>query len=890
MAVLTFQLDYHTTWGQEVCICGSTPELGSFNESEGLLLKFDGSKWFADINITESKEVRYYYFIRQGNSVIRREWGSHRKVYIIKSKKQFIIQDLWKNKPYHHYLYSSVFTDTVFSHNKTTRPPKYFNQSILLNVICPYVSREQMLCISGNCDELGNWDAARSLKLTPTENGVWQIILNAKKLPARVNYKFVILDKATKEAVFWEDGGNRFLIAENAHKNDTVLAEMALQFHHNNFKFKGTGTSIPLFSLKTDDSFGIGDFTDLRKMIDWTHQTGQHLIQLLPVNDTTTTKTWRDSYPYSAISINALHPIYLGCKHFPINNKKRHNSYLKHANKLNQLKEIDYEKVFKLKEDYCHDLFLQDGQKVMLSEEYKEFYNKNRYWLFAYACYSYLRDKNDSANFREWGSYKNYNEEALSQMISELPEAKNEIYYYCFVQFLLHKQFCEIKEYAHTKGISLKGDIPIGIDRNSVDAWTEPHLFNMDTQTGAPPDDFSYFGQNWGFPTYNWQAMEEDGYKWWKSRFQKMSDYFDAYRIDHILGFFRIWEIPLHSVHGLLGYFNPALPYWAEEINNEGIPFDEQRMVEPFIHEGFLPDIFDEYTQEVIDEYLEVTGWQLFKLKSFCNTQQKIKALFAQRDDERSIKIREGLYSLCNEVLFVRDPHDQHRFHPRITAQFTYSYKYLNDDAKDAYNRLYDRFYFQRHNYFWREQAMKKLPPLISSTDMMVCGEDLGMVPDCVPSVMDELQILSLEIERMPKSTYTKFTNLNQIPYLSICTTSTHDMSPIRLWWTENRDITQQYYNEVLQLPGEAPLECSTDLCKQIIENHLHSSGMWVILPWQDWMSIDENLRNDDIYAERINVPANPDNYWRYRMHISLEQLLGETEFNNRIKSMCDKV
>ena len=890
MAVLTFQLDYHTTWGQEVCICGSTSELGNFNESEALLLKYDGNKWFAEINISETKEISYYYFIRQGNSVSRREWGSHRKLHIIKSKKQFVIQDLWKNKPYHLYLYSSVFTETVFGHNKTNKTPKYFYQTILLNVICPYVSRDQVLCISGNCDELGNWDISKAQKLTPVENGVWQIVLNAKKLPARVNYKFVIADKTSGEVVFWEDGGDRFLIAENAHKNNTVFVEMGLQFHHNHFKFKGTGTSIPLFSIRTDDSFGIGDFTDLHKMADWTHKTGQHLIQLLPVNDTTTTKTWLDSYPYSAISIYALHPIYLGCKQYSLKNKKKYNSYLKQAEILNRFDEVDYEKVFRLKENYSRDLFRQDGSKTMLTAEYKDFYNKNRYWLFAYGCYSYLRDKHNTANFREWGSYKTYNEETLALLINENPKAKNEVEYYYFVQFILHKQFSEAKDYAHSKGVTLKGDIPIGIDRNSIDAWTVPHLFNMDTQTGAPPDDFSIFGQNWGFPTYNWQAMEEDGYSWWISRFRKMSDYFDAYRIDHILGFFRIWEIPLHSVHGLLGYFNPALPYWAEEINNEGLPFDEQRMVEPFIHESFLSDIFGEHTQEVIEEYLEVSGWQLFKLKSFCNTQQKIKSLFDKKDDEKAVILREGLYSLCNEVLFVRDPHDQHRFHPRITAQYTYSYKYLNDYAKDAFNRLYDRFYFQKHNYFWREQAMKKLPPLINSTDMMVCGEDLGMVPDCVPSVMDELQILSLEIERMPKSTYTKFTNLNHLPYMSICTTSTHDMSPIRLWWTENRDITQQYYNEVLHLEGVAPLECSTELCQQIIENHLRSTAMWVILPWQDWMSIDESLRKDDILSERINVPANPENYWRYRMHISLDDLLKEDEFNSTVKSMCDKV
>lgn len=888
MAVLTFQLDYHTAWGQQVCICGSTPELGNFNESDALVLSTDGSKWFADINISESKEISYYYLICQGSSVVRREWGSHRKIHIVKSKKQFIIQDLWKSKPYHSYLYTSVFSDTIFRHTKNTLPPRYYTQSVLLNVICPYVNRDQVLCISGDCDELGNWNLSKAPKLTPIENGVWQIVLNAKKLPDNANYKFVIVDKATNEAVYWEDRENRTLNSNNAHKDDTVLAEMALQFHYNNFKFKGIGTSIPVFSLRTNDSFGIGDFADLRKMVDWADITGQHLIQLLPVNDTTTTKTWRDSYPYSAISINALHPIYLGCNDYPLKDKKSYKLYIKEAEKLNALTEIDYEKVLELKESYSRELFNQDGPKTLLSDEYREFYNKNRYWLFAYACYCYLRNKNQSANFREWGRYKVYNEEALSLMIEETAEAKSEVQYFCFVQYLLHKQFSEVKDYAHNKGVSLKGDIPIGIDRNSIDAWTVPHLFNMDTQTGAPPDDFSYFGQNWGFPTYNWKAIEEDGYLWWINRFRKMSDYFDAYRIDHILGFFRIWEIPLNSVQGLLGYFNPALPYWAEEINNEGIPFDQQRMAEPFIHEHFLQDIFGEYAQEVKEEYLEISGWQLFKLKPICNTQQKIKDLFADKDDNKSQLLREGLYSLCNEVLFVRDPHDQHRFHPRITAQYTYSYKYLDDTVKDAFNRLYDRFYFQKHNYFWREQAMKKLPPLINSTDMMVCGEDLGMVPDCVPSVMDELQILSLEIERMPKSMSTKFTNLNQLPYLSVCTTSTHDMSPIRLWWTENRDVTQQYYNEVLQMEGEAPAECSTDLCKKIIENHLNSNAMWVILPWQDWMSIDETLRNSDINAERINVPANPENYWRYRMHISLEQLLTETDLNNTIKSLCN--
>lgn len=890
MAVLTFQIDYHTNWGQQVCLCGSIPEMGQFDETNALVLSNEGNRWFAELNVTETKEIQYYYFIRQGTGVIRREWGRPRKLHIIKNKEKFIIQDLWKSKPYHSYLYSSVFTESVFKHEKTTLPTKYYKHSVLLNVICPYVGKDQKLYISGECEELGRWDLSKAKKLDCIDDGEWQIILDAKKLPEQTHYKFVIMDDITGENVHWEDGGNRILFAEKAQECDSVFVEMALLFHHYNFSFKGIGTSIPVFSLKTDDSFGIGDFADLRKMIDWVALTNQHIIQLLPVNDTTTTKTWRDSYPYSAISIYALHPIYLGCKEFKLNDSKKYRLYLEKAKLLNDLDEIEYEKVYELKYDYCQDLFLQDGKEVLDSKEFSEFYEQNKDWLFPYACYCYLRDKNNSANFRDWGEFSKYDERRLKQMIEIYSDSKKETDYYCFVQYLLHKQFSAVRLYAHEKGITLKGDIPIGIDRDSVDAWSSPHLFNMETQTGAPPDNFSYFGQNWGFPTYNWKAMEEDHYKWWKNRFGKMAEYFDAYRIDHILGFFRIWEIPLDAVQGLLGHFNPALPYWAEEISRAGIPFDEERMVNHFIHENFLTDIFGEYTEEVKSNYLDISGWQRFKLKSFCDTQKKISLLFDNKSNEKEKVVCEGLLSLCTEVLFVRDPNDFHKFHPRITAQYTHSFQYLDDDVKFAFNRLYDDFYFNRHNYFWRDQAMKKLPPLISSTNMMVCGEDLGMVPDCVPSVMYELQILSLEIERMPKSSNYKFTDLNNLPYLSVCTTSTHDMSPIRLWWTENREVTQYYYNNVLNHEGLAPDECSTELCQQIIERHLKSAAMWVIIPWQDWLSIDGELRNPDINKERINVPANPENYWRYRMHVSLEKLLKETELNNRIKSMCDSV
>ena len=888
MSLIKFQISYHTNFGQEVYICGSTPELGDLDETNALKLTCEGESWSAEIETKTTGHIEYYYLLKEYGKTIRKEWGEHRKLQNSRVRN-FFVQDLWKNKPYHSYLYSSAFTESIFAHEKTGSPLTYFPNSILLNVICPFVQKGQKLMLTGETAQLGNWDLNKAKSLDYAGNGEWQILLNAKNLLDQLHYKFVIVDEKTHEALHWEDGGNRILLTQKAKEKNSVLVEMGLQFHYNFFSFKGTGTAIPVFSLRSDDSFGIGDFLDLKKMIDWAALTRQQLIQMLPINDTTTTQTWKDSYPYSAISSYALHPMYLGLTEFPLKNKTAMKSFLKEAKELNKLADLDYEKVLNLKKRYTAQLFEQEKNAVLVSEEYQTFYEKNRFWLFSYTAYCYLRDKMGTARFTDWGEFSVYDEKKLQQLIETDSDAKNSIDYYSFLQYLLDKQLNEVQKYAHSKGVALKGDIPIGINRDSIDAWTSAHLFNMDTQTGAPPDDFSFFGQNWGFPTYNWFAIEQEGFAWWKNRFSKMADYFDAYRIDHILGFFRIWEIPMHSVQGLLGHFSPALPYWAEELNMAGIPFDEERMTTPFIHEEFLPETFEEYTPEVIKKYLDVSDWQRFTLKKEFDTQRKIQQHFHDKTDEKSLKIRDGLYALCNEVLFVRDRVNHNRFHPRITAQYSYSYRYLDDNVKSAFNRLYDDFFYRRHNYFWREQAMKKLPELISSTSMLVCGEDLGMVPNCVPSVMNELQILSLEIQRMPKDPNVSFSDLNSLPYLSVATTSTHDMSPIRLWWTENEEITQKYFNEILHREGEAPAECSPELCRQIVQKHLDSSAMWVILPWQDWMSVSEKLSRKNAAEERINVPANPEHYWRYRMHISLDDLLKEEKFNAEIGEMANR-
>ena len=532
------------------------------------------------------------------------------------------------------------------------------------------------------------------------------------------------------------------------------------------------------------------------------------------------------------------------------------------------------------------EIYAQDKLQTLNSAEFKIFFEENKDWLIPYAAFSYLRDLYKTPDFNWWPENSVYDKKAIDKLCSNKSKAYNDICLFYFIQYHLHIQFKKAIEYANSHGVVLKGDIPIGISRNSVEAWCSPELFNMDSQAGAPPDDFSVSGQNWGFPTYKWEEMEKDNYKWWKRRFNKMSDYFQAYRIDHILGFFRIWEIPMSAVQGLLGYFNPAMPFSKKELEDFGFYFDK-KYLSPNIHEYDLDEIFSIDKDKAKNEFLTKNEYGNYSLRKEYDTQREIANYLKGSASNTEIKhFVDKLFSFAADVLFIEDPHKPGFYHPRISAQYTFAYRYLNDYQKNAFNRLYDDFFYKRHNKFWANQALKKLPELISCTKMLACGEDLGMIPDSVSGVMDYLKILSLEIQRMPKTPGVLFDNPENYPYLSVCTTSTHDMPPIREWWAESPQLSQTFYNNILHRPGAAPFDCTTDLCTQIVKSHLDSPAILTILPFQDWTSIDASVRNPNYMSERINIPSNPRHYWRYRMHISLEELNDSKEFNKLVYEM----
>ena len=413
----------------------------------------------------------------------------------------------------------------------------------------------------------------------------------------------------------------------------------------------------------------------------------------------------------------------------------------------------------------------------------------------------------------------------------------------------------------------------------------EPKLFHLNAQAGAPPDDFSATGQNWGFPTYNWDEMAKDGYRWWMRRFTHMATYFDAYRIDHILGFFRIWQIPTHSVEGLLGQFSPALPLSKAEIATFGLTFKPE-FLRPLITNEYLEEKLGDLAEKAKKKFLAQNEDGTYRLRDEFATQRQVEAAFAGQTSTDDVRLKEGLYGLISNVLFVQDAKDAEKFHPRIAALTDGYFKTLSAQDQKAFTALYNDFFFHRHNEFWGEQALAKLPGLTQATRMLACAEDLGMIPACVKPVMEKLQLLSLEIQRMPKQLGAQFDDIKKYPYLSVATPSTHDMSVLRAWWKEDPVRTQKFYNKVLGQKGNAPDEANVEICTQIIRMHYQSPSMLALIGLQDLTAMDEKLRGNNPDEERINVPANPRHYWRYRMPMTLETLQGATDFNAKLKEL----
>jgi 4-alpha-glucanotransferase len=884
--LIHFYLRYSTHFGQAIYISGDNDLLGNNDIVKAFPIQYlNDQLWHGSINIDKVKDIntiRYKYILREEGKEETIEFGNDRIATLDNvNTDEIVFFDTWNysgetENAYFTQAFQDVLLKTPDAITKiATKTSKLYTHE--LRVKAPILHKDEVICVTGTAAALNNWSTEKPILLTKNKTW-WEVKINLFKENFPVAYKYGIYNIKSGKFIEFESGDNRTLSGDVGKKKVTICHDGFVKIKYK--AWKGAGVAIPVFSLRSKNSFGTGEFTDLKLLIDWTKKTGLKLIQVLPLNDTTATHTWKDSYPYAAISAFALHPLFLNLEKTA---GSAHQSIIKPLKKkqqqLNALPDMDYDSVIKFKLSAIQEIYAVKKELLKNDTTYFEFFELNRHWLVPYAAFCFLRDKYNTSDFSVWKSNSVYDENAIQRLVSPSQKHYDEIAVHYFTQFHLHVQLKEATAYAHKNGIVVKGDIPIGIYRNSVDAWMAPQLYNMDAQAGAPPDDFAVKGQNWGFPTYNWKAMQQDGFTWWRQRFEQMSNYFDAFRIDHILGFFRIWSIPLDAVEGIMGRFDPAIPVHINEFFEKGISYDWYRYCKPYITETVLNELFGEEANYVKEHFLSDN-----ELKETVNTQRKVENYFAVNNDSDN-KIKYGLFNLIsNVILFEEDNSQGQKFHFRIGMEQTSSFRDLDEYSKNALKELFVNYFYRRQDEFWRKEAMNKLPGLKQSTNMLICGEDLGMVPHCVPDVMQQLGILSLEIQRMPKKTESEFFHPDNAPYMSVVTPSTHDMSTIRGWWQEDRAKTQRFYNSVMGRYGEAPYFCEPWVNKEIVLQHLYSPAMWSVFQLQDLLGINQILRREDPDEERINIPANPNHYWKYRMQLTLEDLLNEEAFNEEMK------
>ena len=886
---LKFSLHYRTAWGESLHVAiDFHSQDGTVRHQDLLMQTDDGEVWALEASALMSRQhplshIVYRYQVEDGEGrVLRREWDAIPRLYHFDATKDYVFPDEWRNRPLPMHLYSAAYLTTVHGRPadeqvNSLRLP-LFRQTIVFRVSAPQLNAGQAVAVCGSHPAIGSWNTSRYLRMEYSGAGEWLLSVNAQGWLMPVEYKYVVVDEKTHELVSWEEGDNRLVSVSTPEGGAPEIPEgqvLVLYGGHLRLReapWRAAGVVVPVFSLRSEHSYGVGDFGDLRRMVDWAVTTGMKFIQTLPVNDTTTDGGWHDSYPYNIVSTMALHPHYVDLEAAgTLRSKQQMTKFHRRRQELNALPYSDYEAVGRVKTEYLQQLFEEQGSKAMETLDYRDFVAANEDWLKPYA---------------EWIVQSSNDHSQLS--VGSCPF----IYY---VQYLLHIQLKAAADYARSKGVVLKGDLPIGVNRNSVETSQHPQLFRLDSQAGAPPDAFSQRGQNWGFPTYNWSDEAKDSPEalsltdWFRRRLSHMQQYFDALRIDHVLGFFRIWEIPADAVDGLLGHFSPSLPLTASEIEYFGLPFRKDLFTRPFINDRIIERLFGMHAQYVRDHFLVAKGYGLYDLKADYDTQRKVATAFAERRDESSLWIRDGLMRLISDVLFVEDPRQPDMYHPRIGVIGQPVYEALSAEEKDAFLRLYNNYFYQRHSFFWGQQALHRLPAVLKGCRMLVCAEDLGMLPDCVEPVLDQLRILTLEIQQMPKQQGFEFAHLDANPIRSVSTISTHDMAPLRLWWQENPERRQRFYVSMLQKEGRAPEQLPAHLAEEIIARHLYCPSMLCLLSLQDWLAMDMELRSKKPQDERINVPSDPFNRWQWRMHLTIEQLLEATKYNNKVRTMIHR-
>lgn len=874
---LTFNIHFQTRFGEHIEMI--------FIDEKGKhyhypLNYIENGNWQTEIDFF-SRDLSYVYRLTDDDGNVKNEELCPHKLHLSHNYQEYQIFDVWNLRNYPENYLNNKILKVKWQESRLKKESVLKKHTHLFRIEIPLYQKNWRVVIIGNCDPLGNWDVSKAVPMEQTEPGIWEKAITIAE-PQYIQYKYALQNVKDGTVFDIETGDNRWAIPNREKHGLHIKAD-----HYFGFKnyqmYHSAGVAIPVFSIRTQKGFGIGEFSDLPKLAKWAEQCGISMIQVLPVNDTTTDFSWKDSYPYAAVSAHALHPIYLSIDDLPYSLSETDlENYETDKKVLNELSELDYETVLIKKWKYIKKIYDENRKEILKDRSFQSYLRKNKNWLLPYAAFCVQRNRYKTADFRTWKTHKRFIEGRIASFLSPENKDYKQAMLHCWVQYQLHLQFRKAVEKIHKIGVVLKGDLPVGVHRNSVEAWSQPQLFCFDFQTGAPPDQFTEIGQNWEFPTYNWDVMRKDGFQWWKNRFKALEDYFDALRIDHILGFFRIWRIPVSAVQAILGYFHPASAITKREFSERGISFDDERYCKPYITDSVLKYQFGEASEEVVFQFLNQNSDGTYAFKTEFDTQRKVSDYFKTQPDSKFLE--ELLYLLTNVMFIEEEMESEKVYHPRFNLHKTESFQALSAFEKKYVYDLYTDYFYRRQEEEWKKNAMSILPVFLESTEMLICGEDLGVVPDVVPEVMEELGIVALKIQRMPKEEHLSYYNPETVSYLNVVSASSHDTSTLRQWWLEDRELSVQYFHEQLQQSGTPPWNLEPELAEIVLKQHLYNEAMLCIFPLQDILACDRDLARTDINSERINEPAEFPHYWKYRMHLEVEQLQNETGFSGKLK------
>lgn len=315
---------------------------------------------------------------------------------------------------------------------------------------------------------------------------------------------------------------------------------------------KRAGVLVPLFSVFSKESVGAGDLADMRPLLDWCRRTGHSILQLLPMNEMGDIPC-----PYDAASSFALEPMYL-----PLQKRQGQldRELVRKRAEMSRLfptktPRVDY-RLRQARRDFLRAVYVSQGDAG--AEERDAFRQQNSYWIEDFALYKVLR-RVHGAPWHEWP--EEFRERRKDALADFSVRHREELDFEVWLQWRLREEFRAVREHADSLGILLMGDMPLLVSKDSADVWAHRGLFHLEFCAGAPPDAYSVRGQRWGMPTYRWDAVAADGYRYLKERLRYAQQFYHMVRIDHVLGLFRLWTIPREDApenQGLNGFFDPA--------------------------------------------------------------------------------------------------------------------------------------------------------------------------------------------------------------------------------------------------------------------------------------------------------------------------------------------